>query len=346
MPFTTPILAGARVRPAERLGLELIIPNPSGGRGTYILPWTDLRALCRPTVHDMQLTERIATLRSVTPANIRRAAREIASQGFAGRAASAAAEAALDKERSSLVVTNFQLLLRLVQQEEPAGSATAPPEQERPADLEIRAKRTIATIAPRLDQEPSAIAASLEELAALFDPIGLGQQDPPARLPHAVAVLKLMRQEAACLPTDLDEHAPAVIAMLLNTADVTLASAEQAIVEARTMSRRITGLLATWRREPMQLGRQLARADWLMDGWERVCQLWSLDPTPSARRGALPEIAALLPVIPREAGEWVGFHVDVEPRIHLRRMVHGHEDWRTGFCVQDTIARNEMLLAA
>ena len=38
VPFTTPMLSGARVRPADRIGLELLMPNPSGGRGTYIVP--------------------------------------------------------------------------------------------------------------------------------------------------------------------------------------------------------------------------------------------------------------------------------------------------------------------
>src|ERR1700712_5461419 len=39
VPFTTPMLAGTRARPAEKQGLELVIPNPSGGRGVYIMAW-------------------------------------------------------------------------------------------------------------------------------------------------------------------------------------------------------------------------------------------------------------------------------------------------------------------
>ena len=54
----------------------------------------------------------------------------------------------------------------------------------------------------------------------------------------------------------------------------------------------------------------------------------------------------MLPVIPREVGDWVGFHVEIETVVHLRRLVFAHQDWRTGHCVQDTIARNEALLAA
>ena len=140
VPFTTPMLTGARVRPADRFGLELIVPNPSGGRGDYILQWTGLRSICRPTVHDIQLTERIASLRGVTPANIRHAARELACQGLAGRAAVSAASTALALEAEGQVFMNFELLLRLVQQQEPPGTATILPEKDDPGRLEIRAK--------------------------------------------------------------------------------------------------------------------------------------------------------------------------------------------------------------
>ena len=346
VPFTTPVLTGARVRPSDRLGLEMIVPNPSGGRGHYILPWTDMGALCRPTVHDAQLTERIAGLHTVTPATIRRAGREIASRGLAGRAAGNAAGLALAQERESLVMTNFQLVLRLVQQEEPPDNATIPPEAERPVELERRAKRTIAIIAPRLGQDADAIGSSLEQLATLYDPIGLGPRATPARLPNAVGLLKLLRQEAALLPTDADEHAPALLDMLVKTADMTLALAEQAICEARSLTDQITGLVVAWQTNSPALSRKLARADWLMDGWDRILQLWAVDPRPAARRDVLDEIAGLLPIIPREAGDWVGSQLNVQTVIHLRRLIPGHHDWRTGLCVHDYVARNEALLAA
>ena len=303
-------------------------------------------ALCRPTVHDVQLTERIAALHTITPGTIRRASKEVASQGLAGRPAGQAACAALAAERESVVVTNFQLLLRLVQQEERAGTAALPPEDEHPAGLERRAKHTIARIAPRLGQDAAEIGAGLEALAAFYDPIGLGQRPCPARLPHAIGLLKLLRQEAASLPTESDEHAPALLEMLVNTADVTLALAERALAEARAAAGHVTAMLVAWRANPMELSRALARTDWLMDGWDRIGQLWAADPRPASRREALEEIASLLPVIPREAGECSGFRVEVHNLAYIRRTIRGHHDWRTGLCVQDMIARNEMLLAA
>src|ERR1700679_4215228 len=74
VPFTTPMLLGARARPSDRGGIELIVPNPSGARGFYIVPWSGVCRLCRPTVHDPRLYQRIAEREGVTPSSIRVAA--------------------------------------------------------------------------------------------------------------------------------------------------------------------------------------------------------------------------------------------------------------------------------
>ncbi len=346
VPFTTPVLTGARVRPADRPGLELIVPNPSGGRGDYILPWTGLRSICRPTVHDIQLTERIATIRSVTPATIREAAREIAAKGLAGRAAVTAASTAIAAETEGRIFMKFELLLRVVQQAEPPGTAGIPPEEEHPAELEMRAKRVIATIAPLIRQDNDMIAASLGELATLFNPLGVGPRASRARLPHAIAMLKLLRREILELPTDMDDQAAGMVQMVVSTIDTTLRCVETTLAQSRALVDHVLDLLSAWRNNPAGISRQLARTEWLMDGWERICRLWSLSDKTADRRNALDEIVAMLPVIPREAGEWVGFHVEVDTPRRVHRLVVGREDWRTGHQVQDLIARNELLIAA
>ena len=85
VPFTTPRLGGTRARPAKKHLVELVVPNLSGGRGVYVMPWTSLTALCRPTLHDKVFSQRIASITNVTPATIRRVARQIAAEGLAER---------------------------------------------------------------------------------------------------------------------------------------------------------------------------------------------------------------------------------------------------------------------
>ena len=346
VPFTTPVLTGARVRPADRFGMELVVPNPSGGRGDYILPWTGLRSICRPTVHDIQLTESIAALRHVTPATVRHAAREIAAKGLAGRAAVTAANTALAAEEESRIFTKFELLLQIVQQAEPPGSARIPPEHEQPAALELRAKRVIASIAPQIRQDNDVIAASLSELATLFNPLGVGPRASRARLPYAIAMLKMLRRDVLKLPAEMDEHVSGQVRMVVNTADVTLKCVDHTLAQSRALVDSLLELLVAWRVNPSGISQQLARTEWLMDGWERICRLWTLSDKVADRRDALDEIVAMLPIIPREAGEWVGVQTEVETPRRAYRMVPGCEDWRTGRHVQDLIARNEHLIAA
>ena len=80
LPLTTPVLLGARIRPAERAGAELILPNPAGSEGVYILPWPALHDFCAPSLHDRALWERVTALPVLTPATVREAARQVAAR--------------------------------------------------------------------------------------------------------------------------------------------------------------------------------------------------------------------------------------------------------------------------
>jgi len=92
VPFTTPALAGARVRRDLRHGLVLLVPNPSGARGMYVAPWSGVRDMCNPTLHDGLLHDGLlhdaiaaAKAEPISPSMVRAAARRIAAEGAAGR---------------------------------------------------------------------------------------------------------------------------------------------------------------------------------------------------------------------------------------------------------------------
>ena len=344
--FTSPSLAGARVRGTARAGLEVLLPNPSGGRGLYVAAWADVRAMVRPTVHDMQLMELVAAMQTITPATIRNAARQVASEGLAGRAAGVAAVASLASDKESLALTKHQLRRRLVLQEEPSGSANLQTRDESASAFERRVMGVVMNAAPRLGQKPVEMVAHLAELAPLYDPIGLDSRAGLARIPQTVAKLRRLRHQAASLPVGAGGLAPALIKILVGTADLTLTGVDQALADARALAEHMTDLLDAWHAQSTALAHRLDRADWMMDGWERICQLWQLDPQPAFRSDTLDQLAILLPSIPREMAEWVGSDVDTGPLAQLRTTVLGREDWRTGQSVLDVIARNEAMLAS
>ena len=346
VPFTTPYLAGARARPGPRAGLEFTVPNPSGGRGIYILPWDGVFALCRPTVHDCRLISAVAAMRAVTPTSIRIAARQIAAEGLAGRAALAAAREAMAAAEKSRLLANFDLLLDLVRQTEAVDGGPVPPEQEGAADLERRARRAVARIAPQLGRSPEHIATCLEELAGLFAAVGVGRHADSACIPRAVAGLGRLRDDMMQWARSRMDESCGDAQRIAGSAEVTLDCMRVVMAEVQRARHDIVGLLRVWLGQPDTLVATVTRPEWMMDGWERICLLWEAAEEALGRDATLGEMAGLVPDMPKEAADWVGMEIPgITEASFNRRKVTLMEDWRTGATMIDMIARNEHLRA-
>jgi hypothetical protein len=336
LPFTTPFLGGTRARPGEKRGCELVVPSPSGGRGVYIMPWPSIASLCRPTVHDRVLNGRIATLDNLTPATIRRIAREIAAEGLAGEAAMEAARIAIDKDKDSKLLANYRLLMALIEQFNvvPASSSPMP-------DLEQRAKLTIAWVAPRVGQSTTWVAAALEALSDVLENIGVASTAALGRNSRLTAELRqAMTDIAEWGKTQLEEQA-SVARMICQVMDFTLTLADALLGKVRALTQDMLVLLKTWAADPEMVIRSVNRPEWLLDGWEPICLIWNYAWDDAGRRAALAEIAGLIPILPREVKEWCGNIPQVDGSSHTRRVGHMNEDWRTGAAAFDLIARNE-----
>lgn len=345
VPFTTPLLAGARARPGERAAMDLVVPNPSGGRGVYILPWADIGALCRPTLHDARLTAAIATMQGVTPATIRKAARDTAALGFAGRAAATAAQAAEQAERQAALMVNFELLLRVVRQAEAATPGAVPPEQERPAELERRARRAIARIAPEFGRTPESIAVALEELAVLFSAVGLGVATQSARIPVLAARLARLRAGLRAFLDTAPGDGAQEADLIAGAIDLTLNCARVVLADVHGLTADIFTLIRRWIAAPDAIAPVVARPEWLLDGWDRIAALWECAPGQPGIETTLIEMSNLVPAVPREIGTWVAHQVNIDADMQRhRRKVLLQEDWRTGRTPSDIVGRNETLL--
>jgi len=94
-PFTTPLLFAARLRLGADQGIEVLVPNPAGREGWFVLPWAAAREALQPSLADQALIGALTTLVADTaelqPWQMRQAARQAASTGLAGRAARRAA---------------------------------------------------------------------------------------------------------------------------------------------------------------------------------------------------------------------------------------------------------------
>lgn len=315
-PFTAPLLAGARIRPMQRAGIELVVPNPAGGRGVYILPWPSARVLCNPTLHDLRLYEELRRLPALTPSTVRVAARTVAKAGLAGdeaREAAIAADAA-DTEARRRVAAILWMGMH---------SASLP------------------------GMKPDTVAHDLGAIGALYVPVGLPPYAEAARVPLLSAAL-----EGLCSETDrwarvnAGEDIATVAGMVAGAAASASALAGRLVTEARALTADVPNLLRLWTRGAEDLAARIRRAEWILDGWDRITLLWREARLPAGQRAALLEMAQLVPDLPEEALDWIGpqGRASLQP-LRACRVTSLNEGWRTGSASFGLIARNERFRA-
>jgi len=283
MPFTSPGLAGTRVR-AGASGLELVFANPSGARGTYVVPWTGVPDICHPTLHDLRLLAALDTSGGrdvIGPARVQAAARRVALDGAAGRAVRAAAEAAMATDQARIAATARHLLSALSS----AGSAI--PDA----------------------REVGSLARAVAELG-----IGPGAED--AQVPRGIAALVRLRDGLlAWSGVHPEDAAPAQLVAAL--AAHAAAGAAAVLGVARHASPAM--LLLAWRAGPERVAALAARPAWVLDGWRLPGLVWAAVAPGSSL--ALTEAAQLAPLPPREAEAWTGLPADSSAPGLLRRML-------------------------
>ena len=342
VPFTTPMLIGARARPGEREDIELIVPNPSGGRGVYMFSWSALSQFCQPTLHDLALTDRVASIRPITPSAIRRAAESVAAEGLAGHAVATLATKALERDQQAGLLTNFRLLIGLMQQIEAPAPGQLPLERENPLQLQTRARRAIGLFAPKIGMDGDQVANALEELAQAYTRLGVGGPNEQAHLPRLLVELRRFRREMSIWAAAHDGPTHEMSLQIAAQADSTVELAQPMIAAAHTRAANVVQLLREHLIAPDKLAAELARPDWLLDGWEMVCLRWRAT-APDEREAVIEELAAMLPPIPEEAAEWgLDLNVDLD-RNWLRKVRSGH-DWRSGILAFHAIERGEETL--
>lgn len=307
LPFTAPLLSGARGRLRDRT-IDYILPNPSGGRGAYVALWSMVSDFAAPTLHDTILARRLGGLPTLTPALVRTAARAVAAEGYAGRAAMDAAtraKAAFDTEALRLWAN---MLMSLVHRSDiPAHEQSLVPTG--PAGLVPgQATDGFSILAQRLGWDPAVLSNALEQLSTAFVPIAFGASDTGGgRIRRLLALLQGLRTSLK------EENAHDTMQQLASITRI-LSRLDQCLDQTGTLLGMATGALADpsalldrWQRNPAAAVAPMSMLEAGLDGWDRICLLWLDARTVSARIGLIGELGRLAPL----AG--VASAVDGEP---------------------------------
>lgn len=346
VPFTTPMLLGSRVRPAQRRNLEVAIPSPAGVRGFYILPLQAICDICAPTLHDRLMLDVMESLSTVAPNTILRIARAAAQEGLAGRAAAAAALAAERTVSGQKTLTNYLLLLRLVGQLEHPSEGRASPERDAPADVQARAKRAVARLAQSLGLTPERVFAALESLAEAYLDLGLPGDPTKARYQQQLSQIEALSAEAASwAETATDAHLASSASLISRSAFFTLNCGRVLLADLLALVDDLSALVQRWTANPDAILAELGKLAWLLDGWSIIASIWETAEqigVPAAIR----EMSVMVPSMPLEVNQWVrGPEKDYFAEAHRRhsRLVSRLEEWRTGRLLE-LIQRNEIIV--
>jgi hypothetical protein len=269
VPFTTPLLAAARLRGRHDSPPEVLLPG-FGGRGVYVLDWEACIGLARPTLHDRQLWQRLAQRPRLSPATVRSAARATAAQGYAGRAAQAAAVAALQALGAARETVRRELARRL---SELAGLP--------------------------------GFAGQLDLLAMSLAETGTGEMQGTrlAARVEALAGLEGMAMDAARNGADPGERQAALL--VAAAARLTLQAIPAVLAPLQGLLCHLGAALLRGEPAVAQVALLAERPDWLLDGWDAIAALCSATPRAS-RLAVLREALPWLPLPPQEIETWCG----------------------------------------
>ena len=126
-------------------------------------------------------------------------------------------------------------------------------------------------------------------------------------------------------------------------AELTLSLARHATDAALARLHDLPRALAEWSRHPAVIQEAVARPEWLLDGWPRICLLSRTMLGQANAAATLAEMAMLVPPIPVQADDWLGLPPGTATRANPPQQgSHGMK--LDGARVADLVARNEQLL--
>ncbi len=331
VPFTTPQFMGARLRVNGLGRFELLLRNPAGGKGVYLIELGAAHRFSSISLHDRILHAEIQKLSRLSPRAVRLCARRVALSGAAGHEARLAARVAARREEETVGRLRDHLLGTLLGGQA-AGNGTG------------GSAKSLTEVAAEHRVPVGDLADGLREIAEHAAAIGL----PAAAIPSGHAdVLR----DLVTLAETLEKWREDGIGRSSPVAtEVARAARDTHRAASRELRRRHEeladgrALVARWVEDRAALFDDLEACDWLLDGWPDCCALWHAAPATdrASQRAALMHIAKLLPPVPD--GEQEACQGDAALQAFNRAVRQGG-DWRDEVRLVEILERQEALRA-
>ncbi|MTI10116.1 hypothetical protein [Curvivirga aplysinae] len=300
VPFTTSVLEHLRVRVGREGGLEALLPGLSGGKGTYIIPWSDLPSVISMSLHDRSLYKKMNELSSHTPDKIRQAALEVQQDGYDGPDVAEAATNAIQKDHEISLMTNFTLVSEAVRQ---VGDGV----EYTPMDLineenMKKARASVKNYADKLGMSTQDMMDILTTWADTSAAVGSPGGDHPGYLMRTVSDLARMSAE---MSDWAEEEMPEIVVLVQQIIDAAEMAGRLAYEEIEGMQQQASSMstvLSSWNMNLRRLQDSVAKIASILDGWDRVTQKWDhvKEGFRHQQRDMVGEAVQHLPLLPAE----------------------------------------------
>ena len=312
VPFTTPILAYARLRRPIGGSLEVLIPGLAGGSETYIIPYKVLPDVLNLLVHDRALHEELLNLRKISPGRVRQSANLIAMTGLGGPALAKRAKQDKQSELELPTLILFSLIRNAISQLAASHPGVAELDGRKiatPEGLNL-ARDALSGDGQTIGESGNKIYARLERWANALAPLGLSDGSIKGPLMILLTTLEDLTVE---LSKWLIQEPPDTAEMAQRTVTAARAAAQRArdhLNAIAELEQDMAEPLRSFDESENKITQHIERISLMLDGWQRVIDLWEMgrDGDRFFQRDTLEGFAQYLPILPVEA---VGENVEL-----------------------------------
>ena len=331
VPFTTPMLAFARVRQDRNEALEVLVPGMSGGAGTYVIGWPSIPEMFRLSVHDRALHEKIYEDKASSPRGMRRCAQEIAMTGLAGIDAVEAAKKAHQEEENERLLSNYFLISATVEAMAPGAAKLTLADVTSSAGKK-KTREILDGVANKLGISSEQLYIDLEQWSDMVAPVGLASMPQECRMRRLLKQLEQFKGMISGWGDRTNADVDGFGALTGEVARLTIEIAYELVWSIDDYVTQLPNTLRNWNRNEIGLKELLDRLSWVLDGWEHVLAIWnaSADGPIYQQAEALAEMVRMLPLVPKKELDALKSQAWGKLENAMRSHVRQLQGWQTG----------------
>jgi hypothetical protein len=331
VPFTTPMLAFARVRQDRNEALEVLVPGMSGGAGTYVIGWASIPEMFRLSVHDRALHEKILEDKASTPRGMRRCAQEIAMTGLAGIDAVEGSKKAHQEEENERLLTNYFLISATVEAMAPGAAKLTLADVTSSAGKK-KTRGILDGVAGKLGISSEQLYNHLEVWSDMVAPVGLAAMPQECRLRRLLKDLEQFKSMISGWGERTNADTDGFGTLTGEVARLTIEIAYEIVWSIDDYVGQMPNTLRNWAQNEPELKELLDRLSWVLDGWEHVLAIWnaSADGPIYQQAEALAEMVRMLPLVPKKELDALKSQAWGKLENAMRSHVRQLQGWQTG----------------